>query len=101
MIAPALLERPAAAPVDAKPAAFWTGQRLLALVGVLVYGLGMLCAMLWSAVSGRDWTVFFLVLTQCLVAVGCGAGAMACALLVPDPYIGEHGKPPAKLPDFS
>ncbi|HEX7901936.1 MAG TPA: hypothetical protein VF950_29525 [Planctomycetota bacterium] len=77
------------------------GIRGLALAGALTYGVGMLAAMLWSAWSAGNWTVLLLVLPQSLLAVLAGAGAMAGALLAPDPYVREPGHPPGKLPDFS
>ena len=98
----ALLERklePASAPRIAAPR--FGGVRALALAGALTYGVGMLGAMLWSAWSARNWPVLLLVLPQSLLAVLAGAGAMAGALLAPDPYVREPGHPPGKLPDFS
>ena len=97
----ALLERKLApAPKDvAAPAR--VGLRGLALAGALIYGVGMLSAMLWSAASGHNWAVLLLVLPQCLLAVVAGAGAMAGALLAPDPYVREPGHPPGRLPDFN
>ena len=76
------------------------GLRALAWAGALTYGLGMLSAMLWSAQTGGNWTLLLLVLPQSLLAVLAGAGAMAGALLAPDPYVREPGHPPGKLPDF-
>jgi hypothetical protein len=77
------------------------GLRALACAGALIYGVGMLSAMLWSAWSARNWSVLLLVLPQSLLAVFAGAGAMAGALLAPDPYVRAPGHPPGKLPDFS
>jgi hypothetical protein len=77
------------------------GLRALACAGALIYGVGMLSAMLWSAQSGENWGLLLLVLPQSLLAVFAGAGAMAGALLAPDPYVREPGHPPGKLPDFS
>ena len=75
------------------------GLRGLACAGALTYGVGMLAAMLWSAWSARNWSVLLLVLPQSLLAVLAGAGAMAGALLAPDPYVREPGHPPGKLPE--
>jgi len=77
------------------------GLRTLACAGALIYGIGMLSAMLWSAWTAGNWSVLLLVLPQSLLAVLAGAGAMAGALLAPDPYVREPGHPPGKLPDFS
>ena len=77
------------------------GPRGLACAGALTYGVGMLSAMLWSAWTARNWSVLLLVLPQSLLAVLAGAGAMAGALLAPDPYVREPGHPPGKLPDFN
>lgn len=98
----ALLDRPAQVVDTPRSAGFrWTPLRALACAGALVYGGGMLSAMLWSAWTGGAWSILLLALPQCLVAVGCGAGAMAGALLAPDPYVSEPGHPPGKLPDFN
>jgi hypothetical protein len=78
-----------------------TGLRALAWAGALTYGVGMLFAMLSSAATARNWAVLLLVLPQCVLAVLAGAGAMAGALLAPDPYVRQPGHPPGKLPDFS
>jgi hypothetical protein len=95
----ATLERPVAPAVSTTTR--WSGLRLLACAGALTYGLGMLGAMLWSAQTGHNWTLLLLVLPQSLLAVLAGAGAMAGALLAPDPYVREPGHPPGRLPDFS
>jgi len=97
----ALLERPIQVVAVPQVGRKFSPLRLLACLGALVYGGGMLSAMLWSAWTGRAWSILLLALPQCLMAVGFGAGAMAGALLAPDPYVSEAGHPPAKLPDFS
>ena len=66
------------------------GARSLATAGVVVYGLGMLSAMIGTAILTGDWLLTLLILPQALCAVGFGAGAMGGALLAPDPYVKEH-----------
>jgi hypothetical protein len=72
------------------PAAKPHGNRLargIAMAGVATYGLGMLGAMTWTAVATGEWLLTLLILPQALLAVTFGAGAMAGALLAPDPYV--------------
>ena len=76
-------------------------ERKVALAAVLVYGGGMLAAMLSGLIVSGEWLYAAIFLPHALLAIGCGAGAMGMALLAPDPYVGEHGEPPAKLPDFN
>jgi hypothetical protein len=64
--------------------------RKIAAAGVAVYGLGMLSAMIGTAILSGDWLLTLLVLPQTLFAVLCGAGAMGAALLAPDPYLKGH-----------
>jgi hypothetical protein len=92
--------RPTSSPATA-PARAPRGERRLALAAVLIYGGGMLGAMISGALLTGDWVLSLLILPQCLLAVAAGGGAMGMALLAPDPYVGEHGRPPGKLPDFS
>ena len=91
------LERPVAPPA-AKPASKL--PKRIARAGALIYGLGMFGAMVGSALLNGEWGIALLVAPQAALAVMFGAGAMALALLAPDPYVAEPGHPPARLPDF-
>ncbi len=89
-------------PTTSPPIAHAGGaERKISLAAVLVYGGGMLAAMLFGMIVTGEWLNALIFLPHALLAVGCGAGAMAMALMAPDPYVSEHGEPPAKLPDFN
>lgn len=89
-------------PTSTPPAVHKGGaERKISLAAVLVYGGGMLAAMLSGMVATGDWFNALIFIPHALLAVACGAGAMAMALMAPDPYVSEHGEPPAKLPDFN
>ncbi len=98
MIAVEQAVRPATSPPAVHPGG---AERKISLAAVLVYGGGMLAAMLSGMVATGEWLYALIFLPHALLAVACGAGAMGMALMAPDPYVSEHGKPPAKLPDFS
>jgi hypothetical protein len=97
----AILERKLASAPARVAATRPSGLRALAWTGALIYGAGMLFAMLSSAATAHNWAVLLLVLPQCVLAVLAGAGAMAGALLAPDPYVRQPGHPPGNLPDFN
>lgn len=86
-------------PAVAKPASKL--PKRIAVAGVLIYGLGMFGAIIGSALLNGEWGIALLVVPQAILAVAFGAGSMALALLAPDPYVAEPGRPSAKLPDFS
>jgi hypothetical protein len=73
---------------------------MIAVAGLSVYAGGLLTAMLWSFFASGDWFTGLLTIPHALLAGLFAGGAMAMALLYPDPYVGEDGEPPARLPDF-
>jgi hypothetical protein len=76
-------------------------ERALSWTAVLLYGGGMFAAFMSGLVLAEDWKTALMFVPHGLAAALFGAGAMGFALMAPDPYLSEHGKPPAKLPDFS
>ena len=87
----------------AAPAATSHGavERAVSWGAVLLYGGGMFAAFMSGLVMAEDWLTALMFVPHALAAAVFGAGAMGLALMAPDPYVSEHGRPPAKLPDFS
>lgn len=87
----AVLNRPAQAETEnPPPQARKSPARWIAGIAVAVYGLGMLGAMIGTAVVQGEWLLTLLILPQALCAALFGAGAMGGALLAPDPYVKSH-----------